>query len=80
MYIRKDYEFYDLRRSVWSGAIRTLETIEMNGKQDEFMRYMEYSFADCCESPTMTEINDWLRFDWETIFADLGIDEEDEGE
>lgn len=87
MYIREHYDFYDLRRSVWSGAIETLETIEMNGKQDEFMRYMEHSFVDY-ECPTMTEINDWLWFDWEMIFADLGInedededeDDEDEGE
>ncbi len=65
-------DYSDLRKKVWSDAEWTLEKVEEAGKEDELMRYLEDAFG-YCEAPTMTEVNDFLWFEWETIFEDLNI-------
>ena len=69
MYIKEDYDFNDLMDNCWSGAEETLKVIEENGKEDAFMELLEMTFTE----PTMTEVNDYLRFDDDSIFEDLGI-------
>ena len=69
MYIKEDYDFNDLMNNCWSGAEETLKVIEENGKEDAFMELLEMTFTE----PTMTEVNDYLRFDDDSIFEDLGI-------
>ena len=77
MEIKMEFNFYDLQQNCWSGALDTLETIYYHDMEDEFMDYMEQVFYD--EIPTLTEVNDWLRFEADEIFNVLGIDEcEDE--
>lgn len=79
MYIKQDMDFNDLMNNCWSGAIDTLKTIEENDKEDELMTHLEEMYYD--EIPSMTEINDYLWFEPETIFECLGISEtEDEEE
>lgn len=79
MYIKQDMDFNDLMNNGWSGAVDTLKTIEEHGKEDELMAHLEEQWLD--EVPTMTEINDYLRFEDEFIFECLGIFEaEDEEE
>ena len=74
MEIKKDYDFEDLKRNSWSGAIDTLETIEENEKEEELMQLLEYTFEDV---PTETEVNDFLWFDYDFIFEELGIEVEE---
>lgn len=74
MEIKKDYNFDDLKENSWSGAIYTLKTIEKNEKEEELMQLLEDTFADV---PTDTEVNDFLWFDDDFIFKELGIEEED---
>ena len=69
MYIKEDYDFTDLMNNCWSGAEETLKVIEENGKEDAFMELLEMTFTE----PTMTEVNDYLRFEDDSIFEDLGI-------
>lgn len=73
--IQKELDFYDLLEECWSGAIRTLETIESNNKEEEFMDLLNEMYLN-----TLTEINDFLRFDDTYIYDCLGIDTEDEEE
>ena len=73
MEIKKDYSFNDLKDECWSGAINTLETIEENEKEEEFMEHLEIVFGNCI--PTLTEINDYLWFEDTEIFENLGIEE-----
>ena len=73
MEIKKDYDFEDLKRNSWSGAINTLEKIEENEKEEELMQLLEYTFEDV---PTETEVNDFLWFDYDFIFEELGIKED----
>ena len=74
MEIKKDYDFEDLKRNSWSGAINTLEKIEENEKEEELMQLLEYTFETV---PSETEVNDFLWFDDDFIFEELGIKEEE---
>lgn len=71
--IQKELDFYDLLEECWSGAISTLEKIENNNKEEEFMDLLsEMSMS------SLTEINDFLWFDNTYIYDCLGIDTEEE--
>ena len=74
MEIKKEVSFEELVRGSWSGAVDTLETVMEHGKEDELMDLMEEVFQ---ETPTETEVNDFLWFDTEYIFDVLGIEEEE---
>lgn len=74
MYIKKDFSFNDLKENSWSGAIATLEEIEKNGKEEELMELLEEIFTDI---PTETEVNDFLWFEDDYIFENLGIEMEE---
>ena len=69
MYIKVDYDFNDLMDNCWSGAEETLKVIEENGKEDAFMKFLEESF----DESTLTEVNDFLRFEDDYIYSVLGI-------
>lgn len=72
MEIKKDYSVYQLYCEAWSGAEEILSTIMDYDKEDEFLTLFEEVFYD--DIPSLTEVNDWLRFDWEDIFSYLGIE------
>ena len=81
MYIKNDMDFNDLMKNCWSGAIDTLRTIEENDKEEELMAHLEEIFeTNFNNMPTMTEVNDYLWFEDETIFEALGISEDDDEE
>jgi len=70
--------FDELYSSSWSGAISTLDTIREADKEDELMDYLE-SFGDSADTAMdRTELNDMLWFESDTIFADLGISDEED--
>lgn len=74
--VKQEMNFEDLMDNCWSGAISTLKKIEEEGKEEELMNYLEDIFYDSI--PTMTDINDILWFEDESIYDALGITEEDE--
>lgn len=78
MEIKKDVDIYELRDDLWGGADDTLQIIIDNGMEEEFCQLFHDVFWD--EIPDLTEVNDWLRFDWEDIFETLGIEEDDDDE
>lgn len=81
MYIKQDMDFNDLMNNCWSSAIDTLKTIEEHNKEDELMTHLEEIFESYFDNvPTMTEVNDYLRFEDEAIFEALGISESEEDE
>ena len=73
MIIQDDYDFNDLMENCWGGAIATLTTVSENNKEDELMDLLE-GFNDI---PTLTEVNDFLKFEYDYIYSVLGIKEED---
>ena len=74
MEIRKEINgFYELADMVWSGAIDTLEDIQNANKEIEFMDLIENVF--CNELPTDTEINDFIWFERDFIYENIGLTE-----
>ena len=81
MYIKQDMDFNDLMNNCWSGAVDTLKTIEEHDKEDELMEHLKDIFGSYFDSiPTMTEVNDYLRFEDEEIFDALGISDDEDDE
>lgn len=75
MEIKKEYNnFYEIEEMVWSGAIDTLNSIIEADKEDEFMQLLEDVFMDN-ETPTETQVNDFIWFEIDFIFEHLGLDE-----
>lgn len=70
--VKKELSFEDLKDECWSGAIDTLQKIEEEGKEDELMELLQDIFSDI---PTETELNDFLWFDDDYIYEQLGIKE-----
>jgi len=76
MEIKKEYNsFYEIEEMVWSGAVDTLNSIVEADKEDEFMQLLEGVFMDS-ETPTETEVNDFIWFETDFIFDHLGLDED----
>ena len=81
MYIKQDMDFNDLMENCWSGAVDTLKTIKEHDKEDELMAHLEDIFeAYFGNVPTMTEVNDYLRFEDDAILEALGISETEDEE
>lgn len=76
--IRKEMDFNDLTNECWSGAEDTLARIAEEGKEEEFINWLNSCYYDSSDkiddAPTLTEINDLLRFDDEWILEQLNID------
>ena len=81
MYVKNDLDFNDLQNECWE-CDYTLDAISENNKEEEFMDLLEEQFGG--DIPTMTEVNDFIRFNDDFIFDELGIriddDEEEEEE
>ena len=75
--IREVNDFWALKDMVWSGAVHTLDDIERAGKENEFMDFLEETFA-CGNVPTETDVNDFLWFEREYIYDFLGLDKNGE--
>lgn len=75
MKIVREYNFNDLYENSWSGAIDTLDTIIKNDMENELMEHLENIFSD--QTPTATEVNDYLWFESDYIYEYLGINVED---
>ena len=77
MYVKKDMDFNTLMEECWC-CEDVLNRIDDEDKIDEFMDLLEECFYE--NVPTMTELNDLIRFDWEWIFEQLGIEDEEDDE
>ena len=74
MEIRKEInDFYALADMVWSGAVDTITGIQNANKETEFMNFLEAVFCD--EVPTDTEVNDFIWFERDRIYENLGLTE-----
>lgn len=77
MEIKKEInDFYALADMVWSGAVDTIKDIQNTNKEDEFMNFLEMVFCD--EVPTDTEVNDYIWFERDCIYENIGLTENGE--
>ena len=61
-----DMDFSDLYEAVWGNATETLDKVSKFGLEDELMERLDELFASSGETPTMTEVNDYLSYDEDT--------------
>ena len=74
MEIKKEINgFYELADMVWSGAIDTIADIQDANKENEFMDFLEMVFCD--DVPTDTEVNDFIWFERDYIYENIGLTE-----
>lgn len=77
MEIRKEInDFYELEKMCWSGAVDTITDIQNANKETEFMNLLEAVFCD--EVPTDTEVNDFIWFERDYIYENIGLTENGE--
>ena len=77
MEIRKEINgFNELADMVWSGAVDTIADIQNANKETEFMNFLEMEF--CEDIPTDTEVNDFIWFERDRIYENLGLTENGE--
>lgn len=71
-------DFNELEYLVWGQAVKILEEIRNADKEDELMEHLNEIYAD--DIPSLTDINDYISYDWETIYdaIDMGEDEDDD--
>ena len=75
MEIKKEINgFYELADMVWSGAIDTIADIQNANKENEFMDFLEMVFCD--DVPTDTEVNDFIWFERDYIYENIGLTED----
>ena len=71
-------DFSELRDLTWECEF-TLNAIENADMEESFMSHLEeIFFYEDSEIPTMTELNDYIRFETDTIFECLGLNEDGE--
>ena len=75
MRVAKELDFWRLQEESWE-CDDVLDAIADADKEDALMDLLEEVFYD--NVPTMTEVNDLLRFDGDWVLETLGIDSEDE--
>lgn len=74
MEIRREINgFYELADMVWNGAVDTIADIHNADKEIEFMDFLEMVFCD--NVPTDTEVNDFIWFEREYIYENIGLTE-----
>lgn len=77
MYIKTELDSLD-SFNAWSGGLDTLDSIRDADKieqLDELFQELFYS-----ETPTETEVNDWLWFERDYIYESLGMAEDENEE
>ena len=75
MRIAREFDFSDLQYNCWD-CEDVLEAVSDANMEDALMDLLEECFNS--EVPTLTEVNDLLRFDGDWVLESLGIDPEDD--
>ena len=74
--VQEELDATDLRDRLWSEAVHTWDNIVEAGKEEEALAFLNEIFCD--RVPTITEINDVLWFEPETIYEAIGLTAEGE--
>lgn len=81
MYIKREFDWNDLKENSWAGAVQVLEEVEKQGREDEAMSLIAEVFCD--EIPDETQVNDYIcDYLWVDLEDDMNLygDEEEEDE
>ena len=75
MRVAREFDFNDLVNECWD-CDDVLEAVENADMEDALMDLLEECFNS--DIPTLTEVNDLLRFDGDWVLETLGIDADEE--
>ena len=75
MRIAREFDFRDLQYNCWD-CEDVLEAVADADMEDALMDLLEDCFN--AEVPTLTEVNDLLRFDGDWVLESLGINPDDD--
>ena len=75
MRVAREFDFNDLVNECWD-CDDVLEAVENADMEDALMDLLEEVFNS--DVPTITEVNDLLRFDGDWVLETLGIDVNEE--
>ena len=65
--------FEQLYSSCWAGALTVLDEIQLAGKTEELMTYLDSVFDYDDNIPSATQVNDYIWFECEEIYEVLGM-------
>lgn len=77
MRIAREFDFRDLQYNCWD-CENVLEAVADADMEDDLMMLLEDCFNS--EVPTLTEVNDLLRFDGDWVLESLGINPDEDEE
>ena len=77
MRIAREFDFRDLQYNCWD-CEDVLEAVADADMEDDLMMLLEDCFNS--EVPTLTEVNDLLRFDGDWVLESLGINPDEDEE
>ena len=77
MRIAREFDFYDLQNECWE-CDDVLDAVYNANIEDDLMMLLEDCFNS--EVPTLTEVNDLLRFDGDWVLESLGINPDEDEE
>lgn len=66
-------DYRDLENVCWGQALNVLQEIYDNDYEEELIEYLTEIFSD--NMPTLTELNDYISYDWEQIYKTIGFKE-----
>lgn len=72
-----EYDFDMLYRNSWGQAVSVLNEIDEADKSEELMYFLEDYFPEGADS---IELNDFLSYDWEYIYRQIGMPNYDDDE
>lgn len=75
MRVAREFDFRDLQYNCWD-CDDVLDAVANADKEDDLMDLLEEVFN--ADVPTITEVNDLLRFDGDWVLETLGIDSDDD--
>ena len=75
MRIAREFDFWKLQEECWD-CDDVLDAVENADMEDTLMDFLEDYFYGTV--PTITEVNDLLRFDGDWVLETLGIEEEED--
>ena len=66
-------DYRDLENVCWGQALNVLQEIYDNDYEEELIEYLTEIFSD--NMPTVTELNDYISYEWEQIYKAIGFKE-----
>ena len=76
VYTEEIWTFDDLYNLCWGQARKILQEISDADREEELMNYLSSVYEDY--APTLTDINDYLSYDWDEIYAEIGMEEDED--